>query len=189
MKYFWICCLWLLALALSSPAQNLVSHGDNWHYRKGTNTPQSNWKMAADTGLDATWLTGNGGIGYADNTPEEAKCQTLLTDMRNVYTTLYMRREFTISSAVDTNLHLVLSMDYDDGYIAFLDGAYLTSGNVNGAPAEPAFNAVAPALHESSLGNSPPLFPPETNDLGLVGTRLSVGTHVLAIVGVNQALS
>src|SRR6266436_1112197 len=126
MKYFSICCLWLLAMfPLKSPAQTLVSHGDNWHYRKGTNTPQSNWKSVADSGLDATWLTGNGGIGYADNTGETTNCQTLLTDMRNVYSTLYMRRQFTVSSAVDPNMHLVLSMDYDDGYIAFLDGTYL----------------------------------------------------------------
>src|SRR5712671_5307293 len=100
--------LWL-ALTLQLQAQTLVSHGDNWHYRKGTNTPQSNWKAVADTGLDATWLTGNGGIGYADNTTETTNCQTLLTDMRNGYTTLYMRRQFTVSSTVDPNMHLVLS--------------------------------------------------------------------------------
>src|SRR6184192_3125695 len=88
----------LAVLSLQSQAQILVSHGDNWHYRKGTNTPQSNWKVVADTGLDATWLTGNGGIGYADNTGETTNCQTLLPDMRSSYSTLYMRRQFTISS-------------------------------------------------------------------------------------------
>jgi hypothetical protein len=47
----------LCSMGISSFAQTpLVNHGDNWHYRKGTNAPQSNWKTAADASLDATWL-------------------------------------------------------------------------------------------------------------------------------------
>ena len=42
----------------------------------------------ADAGLNATWLTGNGGIGFADNSPETSQCQTILGDMRNAYTTV-----------------------------------------------------------------------------------------------------
>src|SRR6266496_5376093 len=152
----------------------LVHHGDSWRYRKGTSAPQADWKTAGETGLDASWLTGNGGIGYADNATETSLCQTILTDMRNNYTTVAMRRSFSISSVVDTNLHLQLIMDYDDGFIAWLDGAYLTSGNSPGAPAEPAFNALATASHESSQGNTGPLNPPAVYDLGAVGSRLPV---------------
>src|SRR6266496_3414240 len=46
----------------------LVSHTNSWHYRKGTNAPPSGWQTAIDSALDSTWLTGNGGFGYADNT-------------------------------------------------------------------------------------------------------------------------
>ena len=166
-------------------ATPLVSHGEAWRYRKGTNAPQANWRTVADGSLDATWATGNGGFGYADNSPETVNCQTLLSDMLNSYTTLYLRKTFTISSAVAANLHLYLAMDFDDGYIAWLDGAYLTNRFVTGAPTEPASGALANASHESSLGNSTRQ-PAETNDLGLAGSRLGVGTHTLAIMGLNQ---
>ena len=164
----------------------LVNHGDAWRYRKGTSAPQSNWKTAADGALDATWLTGNGGIGYANNTPETSQCQTLLTDMLNSYTTVYLRKTFQVASAVGATNHLKLTMDWDDGFIAWLDGNVLTNALSPSAPAEPAFNAVATGLHESSNGDSTRQ-PAETFDLGAVGARLSAGAHVLAIVGLNQS--
>jgi hypothetical protein len=164
----------------------LVNHGDSWRYHKGTNAPQANWKTITDATLDATWATGNGGIGYADNTAEEVNCQTLLTDMQNKYTTAYIRKQFQVSSAIDPNSHLLLTMDWDDGFIAWLDGNHLTNGVVTGAPAEPAFNAVASGNHESSKGN--PNSSVITFDLGLVGSRLGVGTHTLAIMGLNVSL-
>src|SRR3954469_1265632 len=147
-------CVLIGSFASSSLAQiPLVNHGDSWRYRKGTSAPQSDWKTAADIGLDSSWLTGNGGFGYADNVSETQLVQTVLGDMKSTYWTVEMRRSFVISSVVDTNLHLQLTMDYDDGFIAWLDGVYLTSGNSPGAPAEPPFNAVAPANRESSHGN------------------------------------
>ena len=176
-----------MSAAASTP---LVNHGDAWRYRKGTNAPQTNWKTVADASLDATWATGNGGFGYADNSPETANCQTLLPDMKGAaatnYLTLCYRKQFTIASALATNLHLYLRMDYDDGYIAWLDGTYLTNKYVTGAPTEPAYNATANTSHESSLGNSSPQ-PAETNDLGQASLLLPVGTHTLAILGLNQA--
>jgi hypothetical protein len=163
----------------------LINHGDAWLYRKGTSAAQLDWKIAPDAGLDGSWLVGNGGFGYADNAPETANCQTLLPDMSGNYTTLYLRRQFTITNAVVPDAHLFLSMDYDDGYIAWLDGVYLTSVNVGGAPSEPANTATANGNHESSLGNSGGQ-PALVNDLGLASDWLNVGTHTLAIMGLNQ---
>src|SRR3989442_988490 len=105
----------LLILLFTSPASGatvpLVNHGDAWRYRKGNGSgPQSNWKTVADSGLDGTWLTGNGGIGYADNTTETTLCQTILTDMHNAYTTVAMRKAFQITSNLDSSLHLMLTM-------------------------------------------------------------------------------
>src|ERR1043166_6156437 len=168
----------MLLWTSTSAQMPLVNHGDSWRYRKGTSAPQVGWKTAAETGLDASWLTGNGGIGYANNTTETSLCQTILTDMLNSYTTVAMRRSFQISSAVDPTLHLQLRMDWDDGFIAWLDGVYLTSVNSPSAPTEPAFNALATALHESSNGDATRQ-PAMTFDLGAVGSRLAVGTHVL----------
>ena len=173
------------ALAASEP---LVNHGDIWEYRKGTNAPQANWKTASDADLDATWLAGAGGFGYADNAPETANCQTILSDMPGNYTTVYLRRQFTVTNDLSPDAHLMLRMDWDDGYIAWLDGVYLTSANVGGAPTEPASDATADANHESSLGNTSPQ-PATVSDLGNAATQLGVGTHTLAIIGLNRSSS
>src|SRR5688572_23472090 len=177
----------ILGCAVAAPLP-LVNHADAWHYRKGTNAPQADWKTVSDSGLDATWLIGNGGFGYADNAPETGNCQTLLPDMETGYTTLYLRRQFEITNAVADDLHIMLRVDWDDGYIAWLDGNYLTSANVSGAPAEPASDSAASGGHESSTGNSTAQ-PAVTNDLGLASGRLGVGTHTLAIIGLNQSPS
>jgi len=180
-----VLCGWAMVASGATP---LVNHGDAWRYALGTNAVQPDWKTTADAGLDSTWLTGNGGFGFADNTPELALVQTPLTDMQNKYTTVFLRRTFQVDSAVDTDTHLVLTMDWDDGFIAWLDGVYLTSANSPGAPAEPVYTATASGGHESSRGNSSPN-PPTAYDLGAVGSRLPVGPHILAIIGLNQTLS
>ena len=191
MKQHLVCLLAVLSCSLApswAASTPLVNHGDAWRYHKGTNAPVSNWKTVADASLDATWGTGNGGFGYADNTPETANCATLLSDMKGLYSTFYMRKQFTITNALATNLHAFLRMDYDDGYIAWLDGTYLTNRYVTGAPTEPTNTALANTSHESSAGNSGPM-PAETNDLGQASVFLGVGTHTLAVIGLNNGLS
>ncbi len=91
------------------------------------------------------------------------------------------------TNAPDPNLRLYLRVDWDDGYIAWLDDQYLASANVNGAPATPSHLATATASHESSLGNANRQ-PEETIDLGPASAwGLAAGTHTLAVVGLNQS--
>src|SRR6185436_16451648 len=83
--------------------------------------------------------------------------------------------------------HMQLTMDWDDGFIAWLDGVYITN-RTYASSTEPLFTATtAGVTHESSRGASPSPARIETYDLGAVGTR--TGTHVLAIVGLNSAKS
>jgi hypothetical protein len=93
------CFLFLFsAFLLRAADTSLVNHTDTWRYYKGTNAPQTNWQTVSEAALDATWGVGNGGFGYADNTSETNNCQTLLPDMRNGYTTLYIRRTFEVTN-------------------------------------------------------------------------------------------
>ncbi len=177
----------LLLNDLAAATTPLISQGDSWRYRRGTNAPQSDWKTVSDAGLNASWQTGNGGFGFAtDNAGETVNCQTILTNMQNQHTTFYIRREFTINGPVDPAARLILRMDWDDGYIAWLDGVFLTNANYTAAPTEPAFNAPASSSHESSAGNGTPS-PVVNNDLGLAAPRLAPGTHTLAIIGLNAS--
>src|SRR4030095_11138233 len=116
---------------------------------------------------------------------ETAECRTRLTDMLNSYTTVAMRRTFQVTSNIDSSFHLMLTMDWDDGFIAWLDGTYVAHSLSPGAPAEPAYDDQATGLHESSRGSSPQ--PVRTFDLGAIGSRLGIGPHVLSIIGLNEA--
>jgi len=183
--------LFILLLLPTLPCRaqtiSLVNHTNTWRYRKGqTSAPQANWKTVAEASLDATWLSGAGGFGYADNVTETNQCRTILADMHNAYTTVAMRQTFQVTSNINSSFHLTLRMDWDDGFIAWLDGAYLTSALSPCPPAEPLYNDVATGLHESSAGNSSPE-PARNFDVGAIGSRLAIGTHVLAIVGLNEA--
>jgi hypothetical protein len=180
----------LLSSATQAAITPLLNHGDVWSYHKGTNAPQTDWKTSADASLNPDhWLTGLGGFGYGETAQETSDCKTILTDMRGTaatnYSTLYLRKTFTITNALASDLHLLLRVDFDDGYIAWLDGNHLTNRFVTGAPTEPLSSALANASHECSTGNSSPQ-PAETNDLGHGSARLGVGDHVLAIIGLNN---
>src|SRR5213075_353449 len=93
-----------------TPLLSLVNHGDLWRYRKGTSAPPAGWQTNADATLDGSWLSGPGGFGYGDAAISGEA--TTLNDMLNGYTTLYIRKSFDISSAVDTNRHLKLTIDF-----------------------------------------------------------------------------
>src|SRR5439155_6165097 len=103
----------------------LVAHTDSWRYHKGTNAPAIGWQTNAEATLDSTWGTGPGGFGYADNSTEVTYVQTPLADMQNRYTTFYARRSFEITNSIDPARELTLRMDWDDGFVAWLDGAEL----------------------------------------------------------------
>lgn len=163
----------------------IVNHGDSWRYRRGTNEPQAGWQTNASASLDSTWLTGAGGFGYGDAAIQGEA--TTLTGMQNMHSTVFIRREFQITEALDPTDELRLVVDYDDGFVAYLDGVELTRRNAAGAPGSPVpFNSLATDTHEASCCNSP-LNPPETISLGSVGGRLNVGTHVLAFIGLNES--
>lgn len=158
----------------------LVQPQDTWHYRKGLSAPQADWKTAPEAALDGSWLTGPGGIGYGDG--DDA---TVLADMRGHYTTVYLRRRFTVSTEWPADWRALLTVDWDDGFVAWLDGVEVARDRAPGATgAEPPWNATATGLHESSHGGDGTVF-----DLGAAGEWLPPGDHVLAFMVLNESAS
>jgi hypothetical protein len=168
---------------LSASAQTaLVNASDIWRYHKGTNAPQAGWRAIADASLNAEWGSGPGGFGYADG--DDA---TTLGDMEDRYTTVYIRRTFNIPESIDPSLILRLVVDYDDAYVAYLDGQEIgrSANIVNGvAGVEPAFTNRASSTHEAVAGGGPGAV---TIALGSAATRLPPGDHLLAILGLNES--
>lgn len=151
-----------------------VAVGDTWRYFKGTQAPPAAW---ADPGFDdASWLSGPTGIGYGDN--DDA---TELTDMRQTatnpgYLSVYLRKEFQVASPADVD-RLLLRVDFDDGFVAYLNGVEVARTNVAGAP--PAYNVVAAGDHEAGTAVD--------FDLSSQRGLLRAGANTLAIAVFNTA--
>ena len=191
----WLSCfVWITALAAQVSAQvltiqvgappppdtPLVNHGDQWRYRKGNTEPQADWKIAVDSDLDGTtWLTGPGGFGYADG--DDA---TVLSDMLGGYNTVYIRKSFDILPPIDASRRVILTMDWDDGFVAYLDGSNVVR-SPNVTVETPLFNSatVTGQNHEAFGGGGAA---PTSYDLGPAGSLLAPGSHVLAVHGLNS---
>src|SRR4030095_2888550 len=98
-------------------------------------------------GFDETnWLRGPTGIGYGDD--DDA---TVFDDMQQIdgkpgYLSLYLRRTFSIPD-LGTIDNLILKIDYDDGFVAYLNGTEVARANATGNP--PLHNQTASADHEA----------------------------------------
>ena len=186
------CVLFLMAVlfshffnlsALAAPVP-LVNRGDTWRYHKGTNAAQVDWKDALDEALNLDWASGPGGFGYADG--DDA---TTLSDMSGRYVTVFIRKTFNVAVPLDTNLVVKLIVDYDDAFVAYLDGVEVARSLniVNGVVGvEPAFTNRASFTHEASGGGNG-ASPPVTNVLGNASILLAPGAHLLAIIGLNES--
>ncbi|MCK4958690.1 MAG: hypothetical protein KAT00_04810, partial [Planctomycetes bacterium] len=162
-------------LSASTPPQGLpVMEGDDWAYFKGTEEPPAEWTLIDFD--DSQWLTGPTGIGYADG--DDA---TVLSDMQGSYISVYARKVFIASEPNDV-ARLLLSMDYDDSFVAYLNGVEIARANVTGNP--PAYDLAADSDHEASSSSSNPVEFFQINPNLLV-----TGKNVLAIQGHNKSLS
>jgi len=173
----------------NSATTTLIETNASWRYFKGTSDPNVGWDTADDIFLGSSWLTGLAGFGYGDGDD-----RTLLTDMQNGYSTLYLRTTFSYDQVLDPR-RLKLRIDYDDGFIAYVDGKEFARVNAPGEPGQrPPYNSVATASHEASHG--PGGNPVETwyfnADFAALFPHASEGgdlvPHVLAIQGLNRSL-
>ncbi len=99
---------------------------------------------------DPTWEQGPTGIGYG-----AAGIATMLTDMRGGYLAIFCRKSFTVPDDLferksDTAhrvlvKRLFLEIDYDDGFLAYLNGLPVARRNLaRGGHSEAAIKAISP---------------------------------------------
>src|SRR5690606_17618319 len=161
----------------------LVASGAVWRYLKGTSQPPTTWTQADFD--DSGWLIGAAGFGYGDS--DDA---TILSDMRRRsddpatpvdeaqpgYASVFIRKKFTIEDPALID-DLILRIDYDDGFAAFLNGVNVARRNV---PSTTLYNTLASGSHEAG--------DPEEIDLSNRKNLLRAGENVLAIQGHNNSL-
>lgn len=149
--------------------ETAVKASDTWKYRANTSAPSgTNWRDPAFN--DASWSTGTGGIGMADSDDG-----TTISGCVSVY----MRRSFTIS---DTSkiFDAVFNMDYDDGFVAYLNGVEIARVNLGTPGNFPVWNEYAPLSHEAVLYQNQ--YPDSFHlDMNSLRSLLVNGTNVLAV--------
>ncbi len=113
-----------LPIPASTP---LIPRHSEWDYLAGGAEPETTaW---TDLGFDPSgeeeaWKRGEAGFGYDDDDD-----RTVIADMEGNYTTLYIRREFTIPEGTDLK-KIGLAIDYDDGFVVHLNGRRIFAQNV-----------------------------------------------------------
>lgn len=91
----------------------VIPKNAKWHYLAGS-FPAKNW-TTADFKPTPEWKLGKSGFGYGDDD------DTTVIDMRNKFSSIYIRRPFELNNAKDAN-KLWLAMSYDDAFILYLNG-------------------------------------------------------------------
>ena len=162
-----------MTLQLPSSDEEFVSAASVWRYFRGqepASTPAQAWTQ---TGFDdSQWETGVAGFGFGDE--DDA---TILSDMPGKYVAVYIRREFSVAK-LDGAAVLELVIDYDDGFIAYLNGREVARQSM---PAGAATHTTLASSHEAGT--------PTTIRLGPAGDLIHEGTNVLAIEGHNTSLT
>ena len=172
MRYLYLVCIFssFLAAAQVNHWESVVLPGDQWQYLVPTSQPNSNWNQVQFN--SSSWSTGASGFGYGDG--DDA---TILSNTMSVY----IRATFTITDASVVEA-MVLDLDYDDGFVAYLNGQEIARNLVSGSV--PNFDQTSDGLHEALLprGLAPERF---TLDTAL----LTTGTNVIAVQVHNESIN
>ncbi|MEE8451371.1 MAG: PQQ-binding-like beta-propeller repeat protein [Thermoguttaceae bacterium] len=99
----------------------LIRVNEQWQYLAGSD-PVGDWTAPGYAATD--WKMGGAGFGYGDGDD-----RTVFDDMKDRYTRVYIRRTFDGAAAEDATA-MVLKINYDDGFIAYLNGKEVARAEV-----------------------------------------------------------
>ena len=160
----------------SSSAESLalIQPREEWEYLAGGDEPKDQtWTGLGFDAEKAGWKTGEAGFGYGDNDD-----RTVLNDMQDNYTTIFVRKEFEIPEGTDLK-RLGLLINYDDGFAVYANGRRLmTSNNVT---IDEETGDVSVNDHEANGA--------EYFSLGEYASAFRPGKNVIAIQGYNRNLT
>jgi len=136
MRRFYFLLLGLI-LSLSSIGQQQFFNDSLYKYQVGTQEPDLTWK---DTNYnDNSWQLGKYGIGFG----EKSDSTKITTHSQSVY----IRYAFTVDTAKKMN-EASLLVEYDDGFIAYLNGVEIARVNMGKHGEVAAYNRLADRSHE-----------------------------------------
>ena len=157
--------------------ETIIYSNAYWRYFVGTISPPENWN---DIDFDDTgWQLGQGGFGYADGDDNTIIPNTI---------SVFFRVKFQVDD-LNNFLGLILHGDYDDGFVAYINGVEISRSTNMGPPGSfVTYNETTSIDHEANMyqGGAPEKF--LINDTHLYQT-LANGENVLAIEVHNVGIS
>jgi hypothetical protein len=161
----------LLCNAIAIEAQINFSLQSEYKYLKGSEASGIPDTWMNTNYNDSQWNLGNAPFRYGDGTGG-----TVLSDMQNNYSTIYLRTTFNATN-IDRINTITFTNDYDDGFVIWVNGSEVFRRN---APTVISNTALAPENHESGTPVTIVI------DTGMID--LFEGTNAIAIQGFNVTL-
>lgn len=149
--------------------EQLIDTADSWHYRGNNTTPPADW-IQPDFD-DSQWDIGPGGFGYGDDDDN-----TLLGD---TVMAVYIRKRFNLSDTTRIR-EMLLHLDFDDGFVAYLNGWEIFRVNMQKDGKIPHHMQPSLKTHEARMyqGENPELFSLAKTQMAPL---LRLGENILAI--------
>lgn len=159
--------------ALPAHWETVIDWGDDWKYLVPAAEPPTDWRSASFD--DSAWPSGPSGFGYGDG--DDATLLANPDPFQPSPVSVFIRKKFTVTNLADI-VRLVLHVDFDDGFVAYLNGTELARGNMRPPGKLPAFDDFAAASHEAQMyrGGAPEPFVIAAPD-----SFLLVGDNYLAL--------
>ncbi|HPE77368.1 MAG TPA: CotH kinase family protein [Draconibacterium sp.] len=144
----------------------IIDIGQNWRYFVPSTEPSSAWKSYgfSETG----WLTGPSGIGFGDGDDN--------TVIESGKMSVFMRKKFAVTDLQNLK-SFWLHMDYDDGFVAYLNGTEICRASMGESGSAVSYNTAANS-HEANIFNGGL---PDGFDISQYINLLNENENVLAI--------
>jgi len=170
-------------LGATGSTETFVAAGDTAHALipdAGDSGDEATWMLPGY--VPTGWLTGPTGVGYersTSNTYDYLIGLDVEAHMYNNSESAWIRVPFTVADPAAV-LTLMLRMKYDDGFVAYLNGAVIAARNEENTPPMP-WNAGASRTHDDGAAQ---VF--EDFDATAYKGQLTAGENILAVHGLNR---
>jgi len=118
--------------------ETVIDKGDFCKYKIWNSQPPTTWNELVYN--DQNWKLAKTGIGYADGDDETVIPEQTIS--------IHARHVFNVENPENV-VSCILSIDYDDGFVAYLNGEEIARSNLTGIP--PNYNEMASPDHEAVL--------------------------------------
>ena len=166
----------LLIFASDKNRQHIINHwetvidmGDPWKYHLGhANTPANWFTPEFDETTDAGWLDGISGFGYGDGDDSTIVTQTI---------SVFIKKRFHVEDAAKIQ-RAILHVDWDDAFVAYLNGVEIARDNIGQPGIPPVFNQISSNQREAIMYQGEPPVAFEIEDIAAL---FVTGENVLSV--------